>query len=54
MGIGFAKFVSPLPVTLQGLAVQAIPIGRRVVPFWGPYFEFYKIIPKRNYFGAYG
>ena len=25
-----------------------------VVPFWGSYLEFYKVIPKRKYFGAYG
>ena len=22
--------------------------------FWGSYLEFYKVIPKRNYYGAYG
>ena len=27
-----------------------LPIGPKVVPFWGSYLEFYKIIPKRNYF----
>ena len=26
----------------------------KVVPFGGSYLEFYKVIPKRNYFGAYG
>ena len=31
-----------------------IPKGPKVVPFWGSYLEFYKVIPKRNYFGAYG
>ena len=30
------------------------PIGPKVVPFWGSYLEFYQVIPKRNYFGAYG
>ena len=30
-----------------------LPIGPKVVPFWGSYLEFYKVIPKRNYFGAY-
>ena len=25
-----------------------------VVPFWGSYLESYKVIPKRNYYGAYG
>ena len=30
------------------------PDGPQVVPFWASYLEFYKVIPKRNYFGAYG
>ena len=34
--------------------VLRLPIGPKVVPFWGSYLEFYKVIPKRNYFGAYG
>ena len=25
-----------------------------VVPFWGSYLESYKVVPKRNYYGAYG
>ena len=25
-----------------------------VVPFWGSYLESYTVIPKRNYYGAYG
>ena len=29
-------------------------IGPKVVPFRGSYSEIYKVIPKRNYFGAYG
>ena len=29
-----------------------LPIGPKVVPFGGSYIEFYKVIPKRNYFGA--
>ena len=32
----------------------SIPIGPKVVPFWGSYSEIYKVIPKRDYFGAYG
>ena len=43
--------------SLWGQYVNAawwIPIGPKVVPFWGSYLEFYKVIPKRNYFGAYG
>ena len=31
----------------------ALPIGPMVVPFGGSYLEFYKVIPKRNYYGAY-
>ena len=31
-----------------------LPIGPKVVPFGGSYLEFYKVISKRNYFGAYG
>ena len=38
---------------LQGEALM-LPIGPKVVPFWGSYLYFYKVIPKRNYFGAYG
>ena len=32
----------------------APPRGSIVVPFGGPYLESYKVIPKRNYYGAYG
>ena len=31
-----------------------VPIGPKVVPLGGSYLEYYKVIPKRNYFGAYG
>ena len=31
-----------------------LPIGPKVVPVWGSHLEFYKVTPKRNYFGAYG
>ena len=31
-----------------------IPKGPKVVRFGGSYVEFYKVIPKRNYFGAFG
>ena len=37
----------------EGLLAEYLPIGPKVVPFWGSYLEFYKVIPKRNYFGAY-
>ena len=39
---------------LRDVAFRGLPIGPKVVPFWGSYFEFYKLLPKRNYFGAYG
>ena len=32
----------------------ALPIGPIVVPFLGWHLEFYEVIPKRNYYGAYG
>ena len=31
-----------------------LTIGSIVVPFGGSYLESYKVIPKRNYYGAYG
>ena len=31
-----------------------VPIGPYVVPFGGLYLGSYKVIPKRNYYGAYG
>ena len=36
---------------LQDFGMQlfrGLPIGPKVVPFWGSYFEFYKVLPKRN------
>ena len=36
------------------LSFSGLPIGPIVVPCWGSYLESYKIIPKRNYYGAYG
>ena len=39
---------------LRGGGGFGLPIGLKVVPFGGSYSEFYKVIPKRNYFGAYG
>ena len=32
----------------------SLPIGPKLVPFGGSCLEFYKVIPKRNYFGAFG
>ena len=40
--------------TRNGADPTLLPVGPKVVPFWGSYLEFYKVIPKRNYFGAYG
>ena len=37
---------------LLGLLPLQAPIGPIVVPFWGSYLEFYKVIPKRNYYRA--
>ena len=37
---------------LKGL--KGLPRGSIVVPFWGSYVESDKVIPKRNYYGAYG
>ena len=39
---------------LNRLGFQGLPIGPKVVPSWGSYLEFFKVIPKRNYFGGYG
>ena len=36
------------------LVSRMVPIGSKVVPFCVLYFGSYKVIPKRNYFGAYG
>ena len=38
----------------SGLGKVVLPIDPKVVPFWGSYIEFEKVILKRNYFGAYG
>ena len=34
--------------------IVGLPRGPIVVPFWGSYIESYKVIPKRNYYGASG
>ena len=34
--------------------LSILPRGPEVVPFWGSYIESYKVIPKRNYYGASG
>ena len=39
---------------ITGLSVQGLPIGSIVVPFCGSSLGSYKVIPKSNYYGAYG
>ena len=34
--------------------IHELPKGPKVVPFGGSYLENNKVIPKRNYFGAFG
>ena len=48
---GWLRAVSLLQAAWQ--CFLGLPIGPMVVPFWGSYLEFYKVIPKRNYYGAY-
>ena len=43
---------NPMQGPEQEVYHPLLPIGPKVVPFWGSYLEFYKVIPKRNYFGA--
>ena len=50
LGLGMGGLQSIRP----GLSHGCIPKGPKVVPFGGSYLEFYKVIPKRNYFGAFG
>ena len=40
-----------IPYTTKG---TQIPIGSIAVPFRGSYLEFYKVVPTRNYYGAFG
>ena len=49
---GFQASTTLAPMSVSGL--RTIPIGPIAVPFGGSYLEFYKVIPKRNYFGAFG
>ena len=47
-----ASFLTP---KLKGASsLRALPMGPKVVPFYGLYLESYNVIPKRNYLGAYG
>ena len=41
-------------VTVTARLIFGLPMGPQAVPFYGLYLEPYKVIPKRNYFGAYG
>ena len=36
------------------ILVLCLPIGPIVVQSWASYLELYKVIPKRNDYGAYG
>ena len=40
--------------TLGRVRILGLPRGYKVVPFGVSYIESYKVIPKRNYYGAYG
>ena len=56
---GFNSQATAWIVNLEPRGDVSIPrgsiyIGPKVVPFWGSYLELYKVISKRNYFGAYG
>ena len=44
----FRGFICTIVVPFWGF------IGSIVVPFWGSYVGSFQVIPKRNYFGAYG
>ena len=37
---------------VQPPGLEALPRGPTVVPFWGSYIGSYKVMPKRNYYGA--
>ena len=63
ISIGRWQCIRALPFWRRGFRLQGLlgfkffkclPIGPKVVPFWGSCLEFYKVIPNRNYFGAYG
>ena len=46
--------LQPYPWSELHAANDNIPIGPIAVPCWGSYIEPYKVIPKRNYYGASG
>ena len=43
-GLQLRKDFSPKPLN----CIINFPIGPKVVPFWGPYLEFYKVIPQNE------
>ena len=49
-----ARCPSALRITIRKAENSSLPIGSIVVPFWGSYSESEKVIPKKNYYGAYG
>ena len=55
LGSCMERFTNSLRCS-YGVAAMLVclPIGTKVVHFWGSYLEFYKVFPKRSYFGAYG
>ena len=46
--------VCALSLSVCVCAFLCVPIGSLVVPFYVSYLGSYKVIPKRNYLGAYG
>ena len=48
--------INPQSLHLKSYAGEPnpIPFGPKVVPCYGLYVESYKVVPKRNYLGAYG
>ena len=51
---GFCPNPAQIPNSGPASLGHRIPRGSIVVPFCGSYLESYKVIPKRNYYGAYG
>ena len=46
--------VGPVNCAVKPKTWNDLPIAPSVAPFYGLDLESYKVIPKRNYFGAYG
>ena len=53
-GLGFGFQGLGFRVSGLGVHVWGLPIVSMVVPFCGSYLGSYKVVPKRNYYGAYG